>query len=74
MLLDNTLDCMVRAGSGLFGGLSAITLVQTVRDDEQETLHFVCRNGLVNCRQSKAIVDELNRCLNCTSTQTKPSS
>ena len=59
LLLDNTLDCMVRVGNGPFGRLSAITIGHCASSGEQEALYFVCRNGLINCRQSKAILDDL---------------
>ena len=63
LILDSKLDCVVRTDSGPFGGLSAITIIHGTCPDREEKLQFICRNGMINCRQSKAIIDDLKNCL-----------
>ncbi len=63
LLFDNSLDCIVRTGEGPFGTLSAVSIGQTPSSGAQALLHFVCRAGLMTCRQSRAIVDDLRDCL-----------
>ncbi len=58
LILDNQLDCMVRAGGASFVGLSAVPLSRAPGSDGGE-VRFICRNGLINCRQSQAIVEDL---------------
>lgn len=61
LLFDNRLDCIVRSGEGPFGTLSAVPIN---RGSETEArLHYVSRAGLITCRQSQAIVDDLRSCL-----------
>lgn len=55
LILNNELDGMVRTGNGRFGGLSSVRIVEDV--------HYVCRNGLMKCRQSEAIIEDLRACL-----------
>ncbi len=59
LIFDNKLDCVVRTGDGPVGGLSAITIDDGRCLQERDQLQFVCRSGLMNCRQSKAIIEEL---------------
>ena len=63
LIFENQLDCMVRTGRGPFGGLSSVTIAGKGRRERQEGLQFVCRHGLINCRQSKAIIEDLQLCL-----------
>ncbi len=63
LILDNKLDCLVRTGQGPAGGLSAITIVRGSCSDGDEPVQFICRNGLIECRQSKAIIADLKACL-----------
>ncbi|MEO1192834.1 MAG: LysR family transcriptional regulator [Pseudomonadota bacterium] len=60
LILDNALDAVVRRGPPQLSGLSALALSE---DATTSGFHFVCRNGLLNCRQSQAIVEELSRLL-----------
>ncbi|GAB5467101.1 MAG: hypothetical protein Kilf2KO_01310 [Rhodospirillales bacterium] len=64
LLLDNELDCMVRQGSGLPVGVTAIAVVAGASAAGAESLQFVCRNGLIACRQSQAIIADLKTHLN----------
>lgn len=63
LIFDNKLDCIIRTGSAPTGGLCTIAIGQGTRSDENEPLQFVCRNGLIDCRQSKAIIADLKDCL-----------
>ncbi len=63
LIFDNRLDCIVRAGGGVFGGLSSVAIRPDSRENGDTVLQFVCRRGLLNCRQSTAIVDDLRSCL-----------
>ncbi len=59
LIFDNKLDCIIRPGSGPTGGLSAITVGHGTCSEGEEPLQFICRNGLIECRQSKAIIYDL---------------
>ena len=61
LIFDNKLDCIVRTGRGPFGGLSAVMIAE--ERQTEEALQFVCRQGLMKCRQSQAIIEDLQSCL-----------
>ncbi len=61
LIVENKLDCVVRIDGGPFGGLSAAPIATA--DSISRQIHYVCRNGLMNCRQSRAIIEELETCL-----------
>ena len=63
LLLDNTLDCLVGAGKGPFDGLSSVEIARGCGPESAMELHYICRNGLINCRQSQAIIEDLSACL-----------
>ncbi|MEM7121554.1 MAG: LysR family transcriptional regulator [Pseudomonadota bacterium] len=63
LILDNKLDCLVRTGVGAAGGLSAITIEGGAPSPGDEPLQFICRNGLIECRQSRAIIADLRACM-----------
>ncbi|MEM7289617.1 MAG: LysR family transcriptional regulator [Pseudomonadota bacterium] len=57
-LKDNDVDCLIRAGGGPYRDL-ALVVIPSSRTEQN--LHFVCRPGLVDCAQSKAILKDLAR-------------
>ncbi len=63
LVLDNKLDCMVRTSSDPIGRLSAVTIGGSNGSGRETGLYYVCRDGLINCRQSQAIIDDLKTCL-----------
>lgn len=54
LLRTNELDCLIRAGGGPYRDL-ALVLVPS----GGTSIHFVCRPGLANCTQAKAILADL---------------
>jgi DNA-binding transcriptional LysR family regulator len=60
MLRSNEIDCLIRLGGGPYGELSLIAIPSPTRTGEPpEELHFLCKPGLADCRQSKAILENL---------------
>lgn len=51
-------DCLIRPGGGPYGEL---TLVMIQGANGSAGFHFVCKPGLADCRQSKAIIEDLTR-------------
>jgi LysR family glycine cleavage system transcriptional activator len=56
MLWKNELDCLIRTGGGPYRDLA---LVVVLNSQSTQDLHFVCKPGLVDCAQSKAILKDL---------------
>lgn len=63
LILDNKLDCLIRARRGPVGGLRAIEIASDPNLETGASLQYVCRNGLIACRQTQAIVEDLKSCL-----------
>lgn len=63
LIFNNELDCIVRTSRAPLGGLSAVAIVDDACSEKGGGLQFVCRKGLINCRQSKAIIEDLKNCL-----------
>ncbi|MEM7221944.1 MAG: LysR family transcriptional regulator [Pseudomonadota bacterium] len=60
LVWTNEIDCLIRLGGGPYGDLASVTIPSSSsRDDDPTELHFICKPGLANCRQSKAIVEDL---------------
>lgn len=55
-LRSNELDCLLRAGGGPYGDLALIVIPNIPCSQD---LHFVCKPGLADCVQSRAILDDL---------------
>lgn len=55
-LRTNDVDCLIRAGGGPY---SELTLIVIPNGAGAQDLHFVCRPGLADCAQSRAIVQDL---------------
>lgn len=60
LVRTNEIDCLVRLGGGPYGdlALTAIPSSTSTREPPEE-LHFLCKPGLADCRQSKAIIEDL---------------
>ena len=58
LLLNNELDCLVRAESGPYRDLTLVVIANTQSGPD---LHFVCKPGTAECAQSKAILKDLAR-------------
>ncbi|WP_300058735.1 LysR family transcriptional regulator [uncultured Roseobacter sp.] len=54
----NEIDCLIRPGGGPYGALALVILPG---GGAGEDLHFICRPGLADCAQSKAILRDLTR-------------
>jgi len=60
LVWKNEIDCLIRLGGGPYGELALVTIPNSLRtQDHQDALHFICKPGLADCRQSKAIVEDL---------------
>ncbi len=64
LVRTDAIDCLIRLGGGPYGEL-ALETIPTPSDTRQHTgehppeLHFICKPGLADCRQSRAIVEDL---------------
>ena len=60
LVRNNEIDCLIRLGGGPYGDLALVTIPRSPSTKEDpEDLHFICKPGLADCRQSKAILDDL---------------
>ncbi|WP_108882923.1 LysR family transcriptional regulator [Anderseniella sp. Alg231-50] len=60
LVRSNEIDCLVRLGGGPYGDLALVTISGTPgTKNHTENLHFICKPGLVDCRQSRAILEDL---------------
>ena len=60
LVRTNEIDCLIRLGGGPYGDLALVTISGTRNGKEPpEKLHFICKPGLADCRQSKAILEDL---------------
>lgn len=58
MVWTNEIDCLIRPGGGPYGELALVIIPSPCGAQE---LHFVCKPGLTDCRQSKAILHDLTQ-------------
>ncbi len=57
---NNEIDGLIRLGGGPYGDLSRVAIPVNGGDGRDHgDLHFVCKPGLANCRQSRAILEDL---------------
>lgn len=57
---NNEIDCLIRLGGGPYGKLSLQKIPYMLTGKAvPEDLHFICKPGLAECRQSKAILEDL---------------
>jgi LysR family glycine cleavage system transcriptional activator len=55
-------DCLIRLGGGPYTGLTLIRVRGPhARSGESRRLHFVCKPGLADCRQTEAILSSLEK-------------
>jgi LysR family glycine cleavage system transcriptional activator len=60
LVRNNEIDCLIRIGGGPYGDLALVTVPNSPSTKEHpEKLHFICKSDLVDCRQSKAILEDL---------------
>lgn len=57
---NNDIDCLIRLGGGPYGDLAVLAVpVSPGASGRPGGLHLICKPGLANCRQSKAILEDL---------------
>ena len=60
MVRTNEIDCLIRLGGGPYGDLALIVIPSATNTIEHpKDLHFLCKPGLADCRQTKAILENL---------------
>lgn len=60
LVKSNEIDCLIRLGGGPYGDLSLVRIPGSPGTREpREELHFICKPGLADCRQSRAILEDL---------------
>ncbi len=59
-LRNDEVDCLIRLGGGPYGQL-ALVIIPAPQGAQE--LHFICKAGMADCRQSKAILQDLTRLL-----------
>lgn len=53
------IDCLIRIGGGPYGDLTVVEVQHPTVPGHSATLHFICKAGLADCRQSRAILADL---------------
>lgn len=53
------IDCLLRMGGGPYGDLALIEVRYPGPGEGASKLHFICKAGLLDCRQSQAILADL---------------
>lgn len=62
MVRTNEIDCLIRLGGGPYGDLALTAIPSSTGTTEHpQELHFLCKPGLSDCRQSQALLDDLKR-------------
>lgn len=60
LVKNNEIDCLIRLGGGPYGDLALVRIPgSSGADGRSEELHFICKPGLADCRQSRAILQDL---------------
>ncbi len=60
LVRNNEIDCLIRLGGGPYRDLALVTISSSLNTKEHpEELRFICKPGLADCRQSKAILEDL---------------
>ncbi len=60
MVWNNEIDCLVRLAGGPYGKLTSLTIpASSIGKFTPPALHFICKPGLADCRQTKAILHDL---------------
>ena len=58
LIKENEIDCLIRLQGGPYGDLALVTIQSGAFS---QSLHFVCKAALVDCRQSRAIIEDLEK-------------
>jgi LysR family glycine cleavage system transcriptional activator len=60
LVRTNEIDCLIRLGGGPYGDLALTVIPGPPGTAERpQELHFLCKPGLADCRQSQAILEDL---------------
>ena len=60
LIWSNEIDCLIRVGGGPYGDLAFMTIPDSTGTGKRpRDLHYVCKPGLADCRQTKAIMEDL---------------
>lgn len=59
LLWNNEIDCLISRGGGPYGDLTTVTIAGA--KDVSGDLQFICKSGLAECRQARAIREDLAR-------------
>ncbi len=60
LVRTNEIDCLIKLGGGPYGDLALIAIPGPASGmDHPEEMHFLCKPGLADCRQSRAILQDL---------------
>lgn len=60
LVRNNQIDCLIRLGGGPYGDLALLTIPRSAGTQQhRDKLHFICKPGLADCRQSRAIQEDL---------------
>lgn len=60
LVRNNTIDCLIRLGGGPYGDLALVTISGRSNAGQQnDDLHFICKPGLADCQQTKAVLEDL---------------
>ena len=54
------IDCLIRMAGGPYGDLALVEVEPPKDRGHTPRLHFICKTGLADCRQSKAILADLD--------------
>lgn len=58
---NGAIDCLVRLGGGSYGQLEVFKIARSVTPSgKNDPLHFVCKAGLANCRQTAELISNLH--------------
>ena len=53
------IDCLIRMAGGPYGDLALVEVPHPADRERGARLHFICKTGLADCRQSRAILADL---------------
>ena len=60
LVRNNEIDCLIRLGGGPYGDLALVRIPGSPGTNKHpHELHFICKPALADCRQSKAILEDL---------------
>lgn len=59
-LRRDEIDCLIRSGGGPYGDLALVEVPLAADHGRTSRLHLICKPGLADCRQTRAILADLN--------------